>query len=65
MLMPDPVNVGGMVDVTLAVCMRAAEVHARYYGHEFLAHNDGVKLHRKAIADAISEVVRVRGNRRG
>jgi hypothetical protein len=56
----DPVNVGGMVDVTIAVCMRATEVHARYYGHDFVTYNDQAKRHRRAVADAIARVMRGR-----
>lgn len=63
--MPDPVNVGGTVDVVLVVCTRATEVHARYYGHDFVTYNDRIKRHRKALTEAITEVGRTAGRRRG
>jgi hypothetical protein len=56
----DPVNVGGMVDVMIAVCMRATEVHARYYGHDFVTYNNQAKRYRKAVEDAIARAMRDR-----
>jgi hypothetical protein len=57
---PDPVNVGGLVDATITVCMRATEVHARYYGHDFVTYNSQIKRHRKHIEDEIAKIMRAR-----
>ncbi len=55
-LVADPLSVGGMVDVTLEVCIRANEVHARYYGHDFVGDNRKVKRQRTAVASAMASI---------
>jgi hypothetical protein len=56
----DPVNVGGMVDATIKVCMRATEVHARYYGHDFVTYNIQANRHRKRMEEIIARIMRDR-----